>query len=135
MIFSDESPKYRFCKVSSPGKSPLGLGISEEKKLFRGRRYKRNNCFVPAEFRLFRGTENSWNSIPNHSAEEKNARSSVPWNKNRSKLPEFHSQPFRGRETTRNSIPWNKNRCKLWEFHSEAVSEENILFAGAGFFL
>jgi hypothetical protein len=33
--------------------------------------------FVPAEFRLFRGTENSRNSVPNHSAEEKNVWNSV----------------------------------------------------------
>jgi hypothetical protein len=55
--------------------------------------------FVPAEFRLFRGTENSRNSVPKHSAEEKKVRNSVPWNKNRSKLSGFPSKPFRGRET------------------------------------
>jgi hypothetical protein len=78
----------------------LGLAISD-KKLFHGRRNRRNNWFVPAEFRLFRGTGNSRNSILNRSAEEKNARNSVQWNKIRSKrseFPEFHSEPFRGRE-------------------------------------
>jgi hypothetical protein len=49
--------------------SLLGLGISD-KKLFRGRRNRRNNWFVPAEFRLFRGTEKSRNSVPNHAAEK-----------------------------------------------------------------
>jgi hypothetical protein len=46
---------------------------------------------------LFSGTkieENPWNSVPNHSAEEKNVRNSVPWNKNRSKLSEFRSEAF-----------------------------------------
>jgi hypothetical protein len=51
------------------------------KKLFRGRRNRRNIWFVPAAFRLFHGTENSRNSVPNNSPEEKNARNSVPWNK------------------------------------------------------
>jgi hypothetical protein len=57
---------------------------------------------------------NTWNSVPNHSAEEK---------------------------TTQNSVPWNKNTCKsklsgeFRSFCSEAVSDENILFAGAGFFV
>ncbi len=44
---------------------------------------------------------------------------SVPWNKNRSILLEFGSEPFRGRETSRNSVPWNKTRNKLSEFRSE----------------
>jgi hypothetical protein len=47
----------------------LGLAISD-KKLFRGRRNIRNNWFVPAEFRLFRGKEKSRNSVPNHAAEK-----------------------------------------------------------------
>jgi hypothetical protein len=59
--------------------------------------------------------------------EEKTTWNSVPWNKNRSQ----HLKPFR----TRNSVPWNKNRSKLSEFRSDAVSEENILFARAGFFV
>jgi hypothetical protein len=45
------------------------------------------------------------NSVPNRSAEQKTTRNSVLWNKNRSKLLEFPSEPFRGRETTRNSVP------------------------------
>jgi hypothetical protein len=53
----------------------LGLGISG-KKLFRKR------WLVPTKFRLFRGTENSRNSIPNHSVEEKTIRNSVRRNKN-----------------------------------------------------
>jgi hypothetical protein len=53
------------------------------KKLFRGRRNRRNKwVFVPTEFRLFRGTENSQNFVPNHFAEEKKERHSkltLPW--------------------------------------------------------
>jgi hypothetical protein len=104
------------------------------KKLFCCRRNRRNNWFVPAEFRLFRETENFRNSVPNRPAEEKNARNSVPWNKNRSKLSEFCSEPFRGTENfrnsvsnrsaeeknTQNSVPRKKNRSKLLEFRSEA---------------
>ncbi len=37
------------------------------KKLIRGKQNGQNNWFVPAEFRLFRGTGNSRNSVPNHS--------------------------------------------------------------------
>jgi hypothetical protein len=117
-----------------PGtRSGIGLAISD-KKVFRGGRKRRNNWFVLAEFRLFRGTENSRNSVPNRSIEEKNARNSEPWNKNRSKISECRSEPFRGTESSRNSfpnrsaeeknarksVPWKKNRSKLSEFHSEA---------------
>ncbi len=48
---------------------------------FRGRKNS-------SEFRPLNKIEaNTWNSVPNHSAEEKSTRNSVPWNKNRSKLP------------------------------------------------
>jgi hypothetical protein len=68
------------------------------KMFFRGRRNRRNSCLVPVDFRLFHRTENSRNSVPNHSTEEKTTRNSVPWNKNRRKHLEFCSEPFRGRE-------------------------------------
>ncbi len=111
----------------------VGLAISD-KKIFVGRRKRWNNWFVPAKFRLFRGTENSRNSVPNRSTEEKNARNSVPWNKNRRKLSEFRSEPFRGTESSRNSfpnrsaeeknarnsVPWKKNISRLSEFRSKA---------------
>jgi hypothetical protein len=60
---------------------------------------------------LYHGTiieANFRNSVLNHSPEEK---------------------------TIRNSVPWNKNRNKLSEFRSKTFSDENILFAGAGFFV
>jgi hypothetical protein len=76
---------------------------------------------------LYHGTKieaNSRNSGPNHSSEEKTPRNSVTWNKNRSKLSEFRSEPFLGREKTpRNSVTWNKNRSKLSEFCSEAFDK------------
>ncbi len=68
------------------------------KMFFRGRRNRRNSCLVPVDFRLFHRTENSRNSVPNHSTEEKTTRNSVPWNKNRRKHLEFCSEPFRGRK-------------------------------------
>jgi hypothetical protein len=89
------------------------------KKLFRVRRNRRNNWFVPTEFRLFRGTENSRNAVPNHSPEEKKLRNSVPWNKIKSKLSEFRSKPFSGRETNSKFRSWNKKRSKLSKFRSE----------------
>jgi hypothetical protein len=50
---------------------------------------------------LYYGTKieaNSGNSVLNHSAEEKTTGSSIPWNKYISKLLEFCSEPFCGRE-------------------------------------
>jgi hypothetical protein len=43
--------------------------------------------------------------IPNRSAEEKNARNSVAWNKKRRKLLDFCSEPFCESENSQNSIP------------------------------
>jgi hypothetical protein len=91
--------------------------------------------------------KNPRNSVPNPSAEEKTTRNSVLLSKNRSKLSEFPSAHFSGREnnseflfpwkkreaysrnsfsnpsakekTTRISVPWNKYRSKLSEFRSE----------------
>ncbi len=63
-----------------------------------------------------RGTENSRNSVPNHSEEEKNARKSIQWIKKRSKLSDLIPNHFAEDKTTRNSVPWNKNRSKLSEF-------------------
>jgi hypothetical protein len=97
----------------------VGLAISDKKKLFPGRLNRRNNWFVPAENSgcsaekkilgipsrtipqrrkmlgiLYHGTKleaNAWNSILNHSTEEKTTRNSVPWNKNISKHLELFS--------------------------------------------
>jgi hypothetical protein len=58
---------------------------------------------------FFRGTKfdaNTWNSVPNHSAEEKTTWNFVPWNKNRSKLSEFCSEAFCGQKHTLNSVCW-----------------------------
>jgi hypothetical protein len=101
------------------------------KKLFRGRRNRRNDWFVPAE-------ENSRNSIPNHSAEEKKARNSVLWNKNRSKLSEFRSKQFRGREIDlkfRSVGKKEANSQNSVRKHASDKSTLSILFAGAGFFV
>jgi hypothetical protein len=112
-----------------------GSERNSESFLFRERRNRRDSRFIPAEFRLFRGTENSRNSIPNHSVGEKNARSSVQWIKSRSKLSEFPSKPFRGREKCSEfrSKPFlarekcsefrsvEQNRSKISEFRSEAI--------------
>ncbi len=93
---------YKFCESVSPAiflptslpRIRSRVGNFRQKKLFHGRRNRRNNWFVPAEFRLYRGTENSRNSVPYRLAEEKKAR-----NKIESKLSGFRSKPFRGRET------------------------------------
>ncbi len=98
----------------------VGLAISY-KRLFRGRRNKWSNWFVSAEFRLFLGTENSRNSIPNHFAEEKNAQNSVPWNKNRSELLEFRLNRSSKEKNTRNSVPWKANS---WNFVPKHVSDK-----------
>jgi hypothetical protein len=78
------------------------------------------------EFQLFRRTENSQNSLPNHSAEEKN---SVPLNRNRSKLSNVVPKHFEEKKTARNSIPWDKNRNKLLKSCSGAIrGRENSYF-------
>jgi hypothetical protein len=87
----------------------------------------------------------------NRSSEEKNTQNSVPWNKNRSRLSEFHSEPFRGTENFqnsflnhsaeekngRNSVLWKKIESNSRNSLPEHVSDKNMLsslFAGAGFF-
>jgi hypothetical protein len=82
----------------------LGLANSY-KKLFRGRR-NRWNWFGPAEFRLFRGTENSRNSVLSHSAEQKSLRIPIRTIRQRRKMLGI---PFRG-----------KKFKQTLEFHSEA---------------
>jgi hypothetical protein len=82
---------------------------------------KRKQLGIP-----FRGTKTeaiAQNSIPNHSAEKKTTRDSVPWYKNRSKLSEFCSEPFHGRENNLEFHSVEKNRSKLSEFHSEPIRE------------
>ncbi len=94
--------------------------------------------FVPTEFQLFRGTENFQKYVPNYFAEEKYAKNSIAWNKNRSKLSlslrtilwkrkgipycgikietnSGNSIPNHSEEEkiTRNSIQWNKNRANF----------------------
>jgi hypothetical protein len=61
----------------------------------------------------------SRNSVPNPSTEEKTTRNSVPLNKNRSKLSEFPSEPFSGRENNSGS----QIRNKLSELPSELFSD------------
>ncbi len=69
------------------------------KKLFRGRRNRRNKWLIPTEFRLFRGTENSRNSFPDHSEEDKNVRNSIPLNRNKSKPSKICSEAFAEEKT------------------------------------
>jgi hypothetical protein len=75
--------------------------------------------------------ENSHNSVPNPSAEENTTRNSVPCNQNRSKLSEFSSKPFRGREHGSEFLSVQQKIEKLWEccsepFHGrETKSEQN----------
>ncbi len=110
------SSQMLYCSYKRPSSSfqrfCLGLAFPQ-KKLFRGRRNRRNNWFVPAEFRLFRGTENSRNSVPNRSADEKNARNSLPWNKIRCKRSESRSELFRGRDNNSEFRSSERNRTEL----------------------
>jgi hypothetical protein len=67
--------------------------------------------------------EYSQSSLPNPSAEEKTTRNSVPWKKYGSKLSEYRSEPFRGRETfsTQNSAAQNFNNSVRCQSNQEAV--------------
>jgi carboxylesterase type B len=107
----------------------VGLAISD-KKLFRGRPVDGTISL----FRLFRGTENSRNSVPNRSAEDKML--GILYHGTKIEANSWNSFLNHSTEekTTRNSVPWNKSRSKLSEFRSKAASDKNILFAGAGFF-
>ncbi len=118
---SQKKAQINFCIVSRVGnfRQKIIPRKTEQTKQFWfvPAEFRRNSGGIPAEFRLFRGTEISWNSVPNHSvekktlysgtkieadswtsAEEKNARNSVRYNKNRSKLSGFRSESFSGRE-------------------------------------
>jgi hypothetical protein len=109
------------------------------KKLFRGRRNRGNNWFAPAESGC--SGEQKTLGIPFRTIPQrrKNARNSVPWNKNRSKLSEFRSEPFRGTENSWNSVPNSSTEEKnARNYIRKHVSDKNmlsILFAGAGFFV
>jgi hypothetical protein len=70
-------------------------------RLFRGTGYSRNSLEEKMLGILYSGTKKEANprdSVPHHSAEEENARNFVPCKKNMSKLSEFLSEPFHGRE-------------------------------------
>jgi hypothetical protein len=78
---------------------------------------------------MYRGTEieaNTRNSVPNHSAEEKPTRNSVPWKKNSSNLrlllianlSEFRSETCHGRKHAVNSVCWSRFFVKLIFFMS-----------------
>jgi hypothetical protein len=95
---------------------PLNKNRSEvsefPSKHFSGR--ENNTEFLSVNTKI---EEYSQNSLPNPSAEEKTTRNFIPWKKYRSKLSEFRSEPFCGRETcsTQNSAAQNFNnsvRCQ-----------------------
>jgi hypothetical protein len=94
----------------------LGLAISD-RKLFRGRRNRRKNWFVPAEFRLFRGTENSRNSVPNHSAEEKPSR-------------KFSFEARLGQKHAVNYVCWSRIFRKTNFFHIFPRKNLGLLYRG-----
>ncbi len=87
---------------------------------------------------------NAWNSILNHSAEEKTTRNSVPWNKNISKHLKLCSKPFHGRDNSSkfqfeaclrskhavNSVCGSRIFCKANFFHAISFCSElrNRLF-------
>ncbi len=76
-----------------------GCSAAQKTSEFRAepfRRWENNSEFRSVETKI---EAYSHNSLPNPSAEEKITRHSVPWNKYRSRLSEFRSEPFRGKET------------------------------------
>jgi hypothetical protein len=101
----------------------LYMAISGQ-KIFLRRRNRLNKWLFPMEFRLCHGTENFWNSVRNHSAEENNPRNSVPLNKNKSKLLKFCSGAFCRRKNISEyrppnkilfrNISWKKKRSKFY---------------------
>jgi hypothetical protein len=79
---------YALPFINAANCSVVGLAISEKKN------YSAEDG-IDGTIGLFRRNSGSG---PNCSAEEKNAWNSVLWDKYRSKLSEFLSEPFRGRE-------------------------------------
>ncbi len=75
----------------------IGLGISD-KKIIPRKTELTEQMVISDGIPDVPRNRNSQNSVPNPSAEEKTTRNSVPWNKTRSILAEFRSEPFRGRE-------------------------------------
>jgi hypothetical protein len=63
--------------------------------------------------------KNSRNSVPNPCAEEKTTRNSVSLNKNRSKLSEFPSERFSGREKNSEFCSVSQKNRIFLEFPSE----------------
>jgi hypothetical protein len=111
----------------------VGLAISDKKFFSAEDRILRNNWFVPAEFRLFRGTENSRNYVPNRFAEEKNARNSVQWNKNKSDSRNSVPDHSAEEKNAQNSVPWNKKEADSRNSvlnHSEEEKTTRIPFRG-----
>ncbi len=136
--------------------SEVGLPISY-KKLFRGRRNRRNNglfwrnsgCSAEQKILgislrtvlqrrkmlgiLYHRTKleaNAHNSVLNHFAEEKTTRNSVPWNKTISKHLEFRSEPFRGRD---NNSEFCSKACLGWKHAVNSVCRSRI-FCKTNFF-
>jgi hypothetical protein len=98
-----------------------------------------NNWFVPAEFRLFCGTENSRNSIPNHSAEEKK-KLGFPYRGTKIKakilgIP-FQTIPLKAFNSEFRSVEQKEaNSRNSFPKYVSGKNMLSILFAGAGFFV
>jgi hypothetical protein len=75
-----------------------------------------------------RGTENSRNSVPNHSEEEKNALNSVQWIKKKKQALGFGSESFRRRENNSEfrSVEL-KTEANFRNFVTKHSAEENAL--------
>jgi hypothetical protein len=76
----------------------LGLAISDKKIIPRKTEKAEKLVYSDGIPPVPRNAKNLGIPFRNHSAEEKNARNSVPWNKLEAKLSKFRSEPFRGRE-------------------------------------
>jgi hypothetical protein len=99
--------------------SELGLGISD-KKIIPRKTELTEQMVISVGIPVVPRNRNSRNSVPNPSAEEKTSRNSVP-------------NPSAEEKTSRNSVPRNRNRSKLSEFPSKPFSgrENNSEFRSA----
>jgi hypothetical protein len=89
----------------------------------------------PTQFRLSLG-QKTLEFVSNHSAKKTNARNSIPWNKNRSKLSKFRSEPCCGREK-KLEIPFRgikKEETFGMLFQSISRKKRRSLFAGTANF-
>ncbi len=103
---------------------PIGLGISDKNKI-QWKTELTEQMVISDGIPAVPRNRISQNSVPNPSAEEKTTLNSVPRNRYISKLSEFPSEPFSGRENNSEfrSEPFRRRENNLEQIAAVAVSD------------